>query len=126
MRGWTYRYFGLDAKTIAGNANVTPLPRGPASFLAAFTLNELPDEERRSLLKKLLDRAATGDSLLVVEPIATRVVPWWSEASAMVERAGGRADEWRFRVTLPAIVRKLDDATGLHHDELTGRTLFAG
>ena len=123
---WTYRHFRLDAKTIAGDVNATPLPRGPASFLAAFTLNELRDEERRSLLKKLLDRVAGGDSLLVVEPIATSVAPWWSEARAMVEQVGGRADEWRFRVPLPAIVRKLDDATGLRHEEITGRTLFAG
>ena len=40
--------------------------------------------------------------------------------------AGGRGDEWRFRVELPAIVTKLDRAAGLNHRELTARSLCLG
>jgi hypothetical protein len=123
---WTYRQFGITAKTIAGDVTDVHVPRGPASFVAAFTLNELPDEQRRKLLKTLLDRTATGDSLLIIEPIAKRTVPWWSEAQALVERAGGRANEWRIRVALPPIVEKLDKAAGLRHDAITGRSLLVG
>lgn len=123
---WTYRQFGISAKTIAGDVTDVHVPRGPASFVAAFTLNELPDDQRRKLLKTLLDRTATGDSLLIVEPIAKRTVPWWSEAQALVERAGGRANEWRIPVALPSIVQKLDKAAGLRHDAITGRSLMVG
>jgi len=121
---WTYRQFGFTAKTIVGGVRDVHVPRGPLSFVAAFTLNELPDDERRMLLKTLLDRTAKGDSLLIVEPIANSVVPWWSEARALVERAGGRADEWRIPVALPPIVQKLDQAAGLRHDAITGRSLL--
>ena len=41
-----------------------------------------------------------------------------------VEAAGGRADEWRFRLALPPIVAKLDRAAGLNHREITGRSLW--
>jgi hypothetical protein len=41
-----------------------------------------------------------------------------------VEASGGRADEWRVRTELPAIVAKLDRATGLDHREITGRSLW--
>jgi len=37
---------------------------------------------------------------------------------------GGRADEWRFRIELPAIVAKLDRAAKLDHRELTARSLW--
>ena len=39
--------------------------------------------------------------------------------------AGGRADEWRFRVEFPPIVAKLDRAAGLT-PEITGRSLYIG
>ena len=122
----TYRHFGLAGRTIVSDLTAARLPRGPASFVAAFTFNELGDEERRRSFRRLMERAAAGDSLLILEPIARSVTPWWSEAKAMVERAGGRADEWRVRVTLPPLVQKLDEAAGLTHDEITGRSLFVG
>jgi hypothetical protein len=37
---------------------------------------------------------------------------------------GGRADEWRFRTELPAIVMKLDRSAKLDHRELTARSLW--
>jgi hypothetical protein len=39
---------------------------------------------------------------------------------------GGRAVDWRFRVSLPPIVARLDRAAGLDHRELTAHTLSAG
>jgi hypothetical protein len=92
--------------------------------VAAFTINELGDEARDALLARLLERAAHGDRVLVVEPIARFVARWWDAWRRKVEAAGGRADEWRFPVELPPIVEKLDRAAGLHHRELTGRSLY--
>jgi hypothetical protein len=61
--------------------------------------------------------------VLIVEPIATRVTPWWTEWTSAFEAAGGQADEWRVRVELPDLLRRLDRATGMRHDELTARSL---
>jgi hypothetical protein len=51
------------------------------------------------------------------------VAPWWRKWASAFESSGGRADEWRFRLELPPIVLKLDRAAGLHHNEITGRSL---
>jgi methyltransferase family protein len=138
----TYRAFGLAAKTQKSeimSAWRPPLggPEGrlkPAAtgdgmgdaMLAAFTANELPDAARDALLASLLDRASRGDRVLVVEPIAGGVARWWTQWTREFERAGGRADEWRVRIELPAIVAKLDRAAGLDHRELTARSLWIG
>jgi hypothetical protein len=119
----TFRELGVKGQAKFGEMATVAAPRGPAAFLAAFAMNELTDEARDALFARLLDRAASGDRVLIVEPLAGFVAPWWKKYAARVEAAGGRADEWRFRAKLPAIVSKLDRAAGLHHDELTARSL---
>ena len=123
---WTCRRFDLAARTVRGDAADARLPKPPCRVLAAFALNELPDAARDALLTRLVARAAGGDQLLVVEPLAGFVARWWSRWRDRVVEAGGRADEWRFRLPLPAIVAKLDRATGLDHREITGRSLWLG
>ena len=124
--GRTYRQFRLKARTRQADAAAVQLPKSPALLLAAFTVNELADEARAALLRRLLDRASAGDRVLVVEPLAGGVAPWWTEWREAFERAGGRGDEWRVRVELPPIVQKLDRAAGLNHRELKGRSLWLG
>ena len=91
-----------------------------------MTVNELPDAGRDALLARLLDRASRGHRVLIVEPIAGGVARWWGQWKREFDRAGGRADEWRVRIMLPAIVAKLDRAAGLDHRELTARSLSIG
>ncbi|MGE5245403.1 MAG: methyltransferase domain-containing protein [Betaproteobacteria bacterium] len=121
---WTYRQFGLRARTRQDDVAAAALPRPPCDVVAAFALNELDAAGRERLLTRLLERAKRGDRLLVIEPLAGFVAPWWHRWRDAVVAAGGRADEWRFRVELPAIVAKLDRAAGLDHREVTGRSLF--
>ena len=120
----TYRDFGLTARTIKGDVATIAIPKGPASILAAFTLNELQDAARDVLMQRLLARTAAGDRLLIVEPIAGFVARWWDRWRVQVEAVGGRADEWRFRIPLPAIVAKLDRAVKLDHREITARSFW--
>ena len=120
----TYRDFGLQASVRRGDAAVARFPKSPAALLAAFTVNELPDEARDVLLRRLIDRAAGGDRVLIVEPVAGFVTPWWNRWREVVAAAGGRDDRWRIRIDLPAIVAKLDRAAGLDHRELTARSLW--
>jgi len=120
----TYRAFGLSYRTAVQDVGRVVLPREGTAFLAAFVLNELGDAVREKLLTRLVDRGMRGGRLLVVEPLAGFVAPWWKRWQATVEASGGRADEWRVRTELPAIVAKLDRATGLDHREITGRSLW--
>jgi SAM-dependent methyltransferase len=120
----TYRAFRIPATVLRGDIANAVLPKGPASILAAFTMNELGDSERDMLLTRLVDRARQGDRVLIVEPLAGFVARWWNRWRDTVEAAGGRADEWRLRPELPPIVAKLDRAAGLNHREITGRSLW--
>jgi len=120
----TYRAFDLHATLRRGDLSTVRWPPGNAAILAAFTVNELADAPREALLDHLLQRAARGDSVLVVEPVAGFVARWWNRWRDRFERAGGRADEWRVRAELPPIVAKLDRAAGMNHREITGRSLW--
>jgi len=120
----TYRDFGLAGRARQGDVVSATLPGGPASIVAAFAINELSDPARDVMLPRLIDRAARGDRVLVVEPLAGFVAPWWKQWQGAWESGGGRADEWRVRAELPAIVAKLDRAAGLDHREITGRSLW--
>src|SRR5262245_3635532 len=118
----THRAFGLRARVLTADLTRAPLPAASA-VLAAFSVNELDDSSREKMLERLLSHARRGGRVLVLEPLAGFVAPWWRAWQTGFERAGGRADEWRFRPELPAIVAKLDRAAGLHHAEVTGRSL---
>ena len=120
----TYRHFGLTARLRRGDAARVERPRGRTSWLAAFTMNELAEDARETTLTRLLAQGSEGDRVLIVEPVARGVAPWWDRWKDRFVAAGGRADEWRARVELPAIVAKLDRAAGLDHRELTGRSLW--
>jgi hypothetical protein len=118
-----YRELGLSGRARVGDITRDALPQGQA-YLAAFTINELSDAARTALLPALVAQGDRGHAVLIIEPLAGFVAPWWNEWRAVFEAAGGRADEWRFREPLPAIVAKLDHAAGLNHRELTGRSLW--
>lgn len=123
--GRTFRELGLTGRARVGDVTRDALPAGGA-YLAAFTMNELAEETRGRVLVRLREKAASGAAVLIVEPLAKTVTPWWPEARAACLAAGGRADEWRFRMPLPPLVAKLDRAAGLDHREITGRSLWFG
>lgn len=120
----TYRAFGLQGDAMRADVTRFRLPRGGDAIVAAFVANELGDADRAELLTRLLDARRVGAKVLVIEPLATRVAPWWPEWTRAFEAAGGRADTWRVPVELPDIVARLDHAAGLRHTELTGRSLW--
>ena len=75
------------------------------AVIAAFAINELDAVSRNRFRREFIAVARNGSPVLVVEPIAKRVTPWWDEWSKNWKAAGGRDDEWRFRVTLPEAAR---------------------
>jgi hypothetical protein len=121
---FTYRSFSLQAEIRRGDAARTPVPRGVDGVIAGWMLNELSPEARAAVKTELLAAAGRGVILLIVEPIATRVSPWWDEWTRAFRPLGARADEWRFRVELPDLLKRFDRAAGLRHDELTARSLL--
>lgn len=120
---WTFRTLGLAGRSRQADLTQGALPRADA-YLAAFTLNELTDIARERLKHALLERCRAGAALLVVEPIARFVTPWWDQWVPEVLAAGGRADQWRFSVEPPGVVRKLARAAGLSGRALPARSFW--
>ncbi|MGH9310906.1 MAG: class I SAM-dependent methyltransferase, partial [Vicinamibacterales bacterium] len=122
---WTYRQLGVPGRAVQKDVQrVRVAPSRSTAILAAYTVNELTVAARDALLTHLLDARTKGASVLIVEPIARRLTPWWRTWEAAFQEHGGRADEWRFASTLPPRQRALAKAAGLNPRELTARTLF--
>jgi hypothetical protein len=120
---WTYNTLGIAGKAMAVDLKTLRIPSNMA-VIAAFAINELDVITRDRLRRDFVAIAMDGSPVLVVEPIAKRVTPWWDEWSVEWKALGGRDDEWRFRVTLPEPIALMDKAAGLDHRELTGRSLW--
>jgi hypothetical protein len=123
---FTYRSFALAATTKRGDAMRTHLPRSVDAVVAGWTINELSENARTAVQYMLLRAADSRAQVLIVEPIATRVSPWWDDWVRAFEAVGGRSDEWRFAVELPVLLERFDRAAGLRHDQLKARSLFVG
>jgi hypothetical protein len=123
---WTYRQLRLRGQAASGDVTRPPRLAADGGVVAAYTVNELTPSAREGVERRLLDAAAAGSRALVIEPIARSLTPWWDALAARVTAAGGRADEWRFAVDLPDLLRMFDRAAGLNHRELTARSLFLG
>ncbi len=121
---WTYRTMGLRGEARQGDAARARFQPLDAGVVLAFTVNELSPPSRDALLPGLMQNAAHGSSVLVIEPVARSIAGWWERWAEAFRQAGGRADEWRFETDLPDVVRKFDRAAGLDHRVLTARSLF--
>ncbi|MEO6212610.1 MAG: class I SAM-dependent methyltransferase [Vicinamibacterales bacterium] len=122
---WTYKTLGIRGRATIGTIQKTALrPGAEGAVLAAYAVNELTDADRAALLPRLLDAHRLGARVLIIEPIARRLNRWWRGWNDAFAAAGGREDEWRFRVLLPERQRALARAAGLDPQELTARSLF--
>jgi hypothetical protein len=110
---------GVAGETRKADLLDFPLPPTGGTLLA-FTANELDEPSRERVLRRLVQRGC----ILVVEPIAHRVAPWWERWAQSFLSKGGRADEWRFSPVMPERLRLLDKAAGLDHHELKCRSLW--
>jgi SAM-dependent methyltransferase len=121
---WTYHELGLRGQARAGDATRVGRAGAGTAIVAAYLLNELSPESRQRLESELLTAAAHGARVLVLEPIATTISPWWRETATRIIAAGGRADEWHFETDLPPRTALLGKGAGLNSRELKVRSLY--
>ena len=120
---WTYRQLGLRGIAKPADIGTLRIPAGTA-VISAFTVNELDTAWRDRYCAEFMNVARSGAPVLIIEPIARRITSWWDDWAGDWKTAGGREDEWRFRVDLPERLALMDRAAGLNHRELTGRSLW--
>jgi hypothetical protein len=122
---WTYRCLGISGRATCGNLSQATIVGGQGrAILAAYTVNELADQNREALLRRLLGAHDAGARVLIIEPIARRMSAWWDTWQQAFAEAGGRGAEWRFPIPLPDRQRLLGRAAGLDPRELTARSLW--
>jgi SAM-dependent methyltransferase len=122
---WTYRHFRLHGRAIQRDIARTRINVAPVTaIVVAYAINELSPEVRSTVLQELLDAHGRGARILVIEPIARRLSPWWDAWRASFQQSGGRADDWRFALELPPTQRTFARAAGLNPRELTARSLW--
>jgi hypothetical protein len=121
---WTYRQLRLWGQSRHGDLNRLPRLLPGTAVIVAYVLNELDEQSRVRLLEKLADAAAHSVQILIVEPIARGVTPWWDDALKIFDGVEARSDEWRLPIELPPLLAMFDKAAGLEHRDLTARTLY--
>lgn len=122
---WTYRKLGIDGRARVSDVARMPKVRPDNAILAAYVLNELRQQAREHLIERFVEAAGRGTRVLIIEPVARRLIPWWPSMEArMRSLPGWRADEWRFPIVLPQPLQLLDTAAGFNHSELTARSLY--
>jgi ubiquinone/menaquinone biosynthesis C-methylase UbiE len=123
----TYRDLRVSGRARLGDASRLAVSRGadaPDAVVLGYVLNELPPETRAAVEAQLLDRAAAGSAILILEPISKAVTPWWNRTAEAFAGAGGRADEWKFQPDVPDVVALLGKGAGLNYRELRLRSIF--
>jgi SAM-dependent methyltransferase len=123
---WTYRQLQVDGQARQGDAARVRLPRGRTDIIAAYLLNELSDAAREGLVQIFFEAVRRGSRVLILEPIARGVAPWWNDVAARAAAVGARTDEWRIALDRPPLLAKFDHAAGLNHREVKARSLFMG
>jgi hypothetical protein len=123
---WNWRRLDLSGSVRRGDLLRTRLGGRGECIVAGWVVNELERSVRDRLLDALLAAGRRGARVLVLEPVAKRIAPWWASWDEAFTRAGGREHTWRFACELPEPLRRLDEAAGLDHRELTARSLSLG
>jgi SAM-dependent methyltransferase len=121
---WTFSQLGLKGHAKQGDIERVPASRSRDCVVAAYTLNELSDTARARVEQQLCERARRGGRVLIVEPLARGVAPWWDDTATRLIAVGGRADAWKLTIDVPPVVRLLGTAAGLNYRELRFQTLF--
>jgi hypothetical protein len=121
---WTFSQLGVKGLAKQGDVDRARSSRPGESAIAAYTLNELPEASRARVEHHLCERARRGGRVLILEPLARGVAPWWPDTAARMIALGGRVDEWKISVEVPPIVRLLGTAAGLNYRELRFQTIL--
>ena len=127
---WNYRHWHIDGR--ARRADLVRAARAlekdrrlqGTAILLAWAVNEMDDPSRAVLLAALSRLKDAGARILVIEPIARTVSPWWQDWCTELHGAISVGAEWKFESALPAALAATDEAAGFARTHLSARSLF--
>ena len=132
---WNWRTLGVSGVARRGDLieaaeRLGSRPRRETSesvgVMLGWSVNELDPPGQKRLLPLLMEIGRRGGRILIIEPIARRMTPWFDAWTGEFTRAGGRVDDWHFPADLPPHLAELDRAAGFNRTELSAKTLALG
>jgi SAM-dependent methyltransferase len=121
----TFAAFGLR-----GRARRAELPAGVPRLgagdlvAAGWLLDECGPGLRERLVGLFARALGAGARVLVLEPLAGRISPWWDDFAAALAPAGAASTLRKWRIERPDWIARLDAAAGLDHREIGARVLW--
>ena len=132
---WNWRALGLDGRTrradlVTAAAKIGTEGRrgriGPPAIVLGWAVNELAPAARGRLLSELTTLVERGSALLLIEPIARTLTPWWAEWVERLSPHGAESHDWKFDIALPGRLAEIDHEAGFRREGLSARTLSCG
>ncbi len=128
---WNWRTLGLRGQATRADLVAAArhlLNRSAATLantgvIAGWSINELAKPERAQLLEIIDQLLGRGVTLVILEPLARGVTPWWDEWVARLAPRGIAADDVKTDTDLPAPLDSFSDAAGFRKKGLGARCL---
>jgi hypothetical protein len=131
---WNWRTMGLRGQGVRGDLLTTA--RGllrqtnaalaTTGIIAGWAVNELAKADRDQLLDVLDLLLERGATLVVMEPLARGVAPWWDDWAARLAPRNVHERDVKAEVDLPAPLDSFSDAAGFRKRELGVRVMYGG
>jgi SAM-dependent methyltransferase len=120
----TYAAFGLLAKTKrALLPDATPRAADGDLWVLGWSVNELDAGSRDELGARIVGALQRGVRMLLLEPLAGGVSPWWPTWCGALAAHGVNDFESKSRVVQPEWIARLDRAAALDHRVIGARVL---
>jgi len=129
---WNWRTMGLRGQANRGDMVATarglvrhsPAALARTGIIAGWSVNELANGDRDQLLDVFDQLLERGVSLVILEPLARGVAPWWDDWVARLAPHGVQANDIKADVSLPAPLSSFSDAAGFKKKELGVRAML--
>ena len=128
---WNWRTLGLRGQATRGDlvaAARNLLKQSDAvlartGVIAGWSINELAKPERAQLLEAIDQLLGRGVTLVILEPLARGVTPWWDEWVERLAPRGIVSGDVKTDTDLPAPLDSFSDAAGFRQKGLGARCL---
>jgi hypothetical protein len=131
---WNWRTLGLRGHAVRGDLLTTA--RGllrqshgalaTTGIIAGWTVNELAKADRDQLLDVLDQLLERGATLVILEPLARGVAPWWDQWALRLAPRHVREGDVKAEADLPPPLDSFSDAAGFRKKELGVRMMHGG
>lgn len=128
---WNWKTLGLHGRASRGDLvesaqRLSHLPDQAlrtTALLAGWAINELPAARRDRLLDIVDPLVARGLTVLIVEPLARGVSPWWPQWADRLAVSGVTATDLKFALHLPSPLDGFSESAGFRKREAGVRVM---